>query len=77
VKFTVIGPILNQTTIAVGRAIREIGRLRRVYGRGRWRKRKGMARIRLDDGTTRTAELHWYEGHGTGRKEIKVKRFIA
>lgn len=76
-KFTVVGPILDQATIAVGARIREVARLRRIYGRGRWRKRKGIARIRLDDGTTRTAEVHWYEAHGIGRKEVKIKRFIS
>jgi hypothetical protein len=49
----------------------------RIYGRGRWRKRKGIARIWLDDGTTRTAEVHWYEAHGIGKKEVKIKRFIS
>jgi hypothetical protein len=77
VKFTVVGPILDQATIAVGARIREVARLRRIYGRGRWRKRKGIARIKLDDGTTRTAEVHWYEAHGIGRKEVKIKRFIS
>ena len=77
VRFTVVGPILDEATIAVGARIREVARLRRIYGRGRWRKRKGIARIRLDDGTTRTAEVHWYEAHGIGRKEVKIKRFIT
>jgi hypothetical protein len=76
VRFVVVGAILEQETIAQGRGIRELARLRRVYGLGRWRKRKGTARIRLDDGTTCTAELHWYEAHGVGRKELKIKRFI-
>jgi hypothetical protein len=48
-----------------------------IVGRGRWRKRKGIARIRLDDGTTRTAEVHWYEAHGIGKKEVKIKRFLS
>jgi len=77
VRFVVIGPILEEETIARGRGIRELARLRRRYGRGSWRKRKGIARIRFDDGTVRTAELHWYEAHGIGRKEYKIKRFIA
>jgi hypothetical protein len=76
-SFIVVGAILQQETIAAGRGIREIVRLRKVYGRGRWRKRKGIARIRLDDGTLRTAEIHWYEAHGIGRKELKIKRFLA
>ena len=76
-RFTVVGPIVDQATIAVGARIREVARLRRIYGHGRWRKRKGIARIRLYDGTTRTAEVHWYEAHGIGRKEVKIKRFIS
>ena len=76
VRFTIVGPILDQATIAVGGKIREVARLRRMYGRGRWRKRKGIARIRFSDGTTRTAEVHWYEAHGIGRKEVKIKRLI-
>ena len=76
-SFAIVGPILDQVTIAVGARIREIARLRRIYGRGKWRKRKGIARIRFDDGTTRTAEVHWYEAHGIGRKEVKIKRFIS
>lgn len=76
-KLELIGAILNQETIASGRGIRELARLRKVYGSGRWRKRKGIARIRFIDGTIRTAELHWYEAHGVGRKELKIKRFIT
>jgi len=76
VHFDLAGAILQQETIAVDRGIRELARLRRVYGAGRWRKRKGIARIKLNDGTLRTAELHWYEAHGIGRKELKIKRFL-
>ena len=76
VKIDVIGAILQQETIAVGRQIRVLARLRKAYGRGRWRKRKGVARIRLVDGSIRTAELHWYEAHGIGRKELKIKRLL-
>jgi len=77
VGFQLVGAILEQETIAVGRRIRELPRLLKFYGPGRWRKRKGIARIRLDDGTIRTAEIHWYEAHGIGRKELKIKRFVA
>lgn len=75
-RFEIVGAIVDEETIAEGRGIRELPRLRRVHGAGRWRKRKGIARIRLTDGTTRTAELHWYEAHGIGRKEFKIKRLI-
>lgn len=77
VTFVVVGAILDQETIAVGGSIRELARLRKVHGKGRWRKRKGFARIRFADGTIRTAELHGYEAHGIGRREIKIKRFLA
>ena len=60
-------------TIATGREIRQLPRLRRRHGKGRWRKRKGVARVRLQDGTVHTAEIHWYEAHGIGRREMKIK----
>jgi hypothetical protein len=50
--------------------------LRKTYGSGRWRKLKGIATISLNDGTICEAELHWYEAHGIGKKEIKIKRFL-
>jgi hypothetical protein len=68
VRFEVIGAIINIETFAVGNAIREIDRLRRVYGRGRWRKRKGIATVRLADGTIHQAEVHWYEAAVLGGK---------
>lgn len=74
--FTVIGEIADVETFAVGSGIRERRRLQRRYGKGRWRKRKGRARIRLDDGTMRDAELHWYEATGIGRRELKIKRYL-
>ena len=58
-----------------GRGIRELRRLVRTYGRGRWRKRKGIAVVRLTNGSLHAAELHWYEAAGIGRKEFKIKRF--
>lgn len=63
--------------IAAGRSIREYKRLRKKYGPGRWRKLKGNASIRLPDGTIHLAELHWYEAHGIGKKEIKIKRLLS
>jgi hypothetical protein len=62
--------------IAVGTAIRELPRLRKAYGTGRWRKLKGIATVRLADDTIAQAEVHWYEAHGIGRKEMKIKRFL-
>lgn len=75
-NFEIIGEITNIEIIAVGNSIRELERLRKTYGSGRWRKLKGFATISLDDGTIYEAELHWYEAHGIGKKEIKIKRFL-
>jgi len=74
--FEIVGPIANIERIAVGTSIRQLARLRRRYGRGRWRKLKGIAMVRLEDGELRRAEIHWYEAHGVGRVRHKIKRFI-
>ncbi len=75
--FEIVGPLSEIETIAVTRAVRELPRLRKFYGRGRWRKVKGVATIRLPNGRIREAELHWYEAHGIGRKEFKIKRLLT
>ena len=74
--FEIIGTIEDVETIAVGGRIREIMRLRSEFGAGRWRKLKGVARVRLANGNVRRAEVHWYEAHGVGRKKMKLKRFL-
>ena len=74
--FEVIGPLRHAKTIAVGRSIRELARLRRAYGRGRWQKRKAVAIVRLSDGFECEAEVHWYEATGIGRRELKIKRLM-
>ena len=74
--FEILGNITDIEPIAVGSAIREVVRLREQYGRGRWRKLKGLALIRLANGRIRRAELHWYEAHGIGKREIKRKRYM-
>ncbi len=74
--FEILGEIQWIETIAYGRSIRELRRLNRIYGKTTWRKRKGIAKIRLEDGAVRIAELHWYEGHGKGRKETKIKKYL-
>jgi len=74
--FEIVGEITQIEAIATGRRIRELARLRRQYGTGRWRKLKGVALVRLRSGAIRRAELHWYEAHGLGRKEIKRKRYV-
>jgi hypothetical protein len=75
-RFEILGEISGIETFATGSRIREIARLRRIYGRGRWRKRKGVARVRLSDGSVHLAELHWYEAAGIGRKEYKIKHLF-
>jgi hypothetical protein len=74
--FKIISEITNIEVIAIGDAIRDIARLKKSYGLGRWRKLKGIAMVRLSSGRIRRAELHWYEAHGIGKKEIKRKRYL-
>jgi hypothetical protein len=74
--FDIISGITGIQTLAAGSGIRERSRLRRRYGRGRWRKRKGFAQIRLPSGEIVQAELHWYEATGIGRREVKIKTLI-
>jgi hypothetical protein len=75
--FEIVGNIQDVETIAVGGRIRDIMRLRRQYGHGRWRKLKGIASVRLTNGSICLAEVHWYEAHGIGRKKMKIKRFLS
>ena len=75
-NFEILSEITEIETIARGPGIRDLDRLRRKYGQGRWRKLKGVARIRLASGRVRLAELHWYEAHGIGKKEFKRKRYL-
>jgi hypothetical protein len=75
-NFDIVDDIAEVETIATGSGIRELDRLRKMYGHGNWRKMKGTARVALPSGRTRVAELHWYEAHGIGKKEIKRKRYL-
>ena len=75
-SFEIVGEISNIETIAVGSSIRENARLRKVYGVGRWRKLKGIATVRLSNDAICKAEVHWYEAHGIGKKEFKLKRIL-
>ena len=75
-EFEIIGEITQVETIAVGRSLRILPRLRRMYGKGRWRKLKGVATIRLKSGILRQAELHWYEATGIGKREIRIKTYL-
>jgi hypothetical protein len=74
--FEILGEISDIETFATASGIREVARLRRIYGRGRWRKRKGVARVRLSDGSIHMAEVHWYEATGIGRREYKIKHLL-
>jgi hypothetical protein len=74
--FKIVGEIRSIETMTSGRGIRELRRLNRVYGKKAWRKCKGIAKVRLVDGTALLAELHWYEGHGKGKQEMKIKRYM-
>ena len=76
IEFTIIGNIERIENIAVNHRIRERSRLVEKYGEGRWFKRKGIATVELADGAIERAEVHWYEAHGIGRKDIKIKRYL-
>jgi hypothetical protein len=75
--FEISGKIENVETFASGKEIRELRRLEKLYGKGRWRKRKGVAMVKLSDGSIRKAEIHWYEATGIGKKEFKIKRYLG
>ena len=75
--FKIIGKIENIETIAVGRSIRILPFLNKQFGKGRWRKLKGTAMVeRLSNGRIRLAEIHWYEAHGIGKRNGKIKRWL-
>ena len=76
VYFETIGEIEDIETIAIGGRLRDIMRIQKQFGPGRWRKLKGIGKVRLESGRIRKAELHWYEAHGIGRKKMKIKRFL-
>lgn len=74
--FTVLSDITEIEVIAAGRSVHQRAQLRRRHGAGRWRKLKGVAMVKLADGSIRRAELHWFEAHGLGKKNLKIKRFL-
>ena len=75
-KFEVVGLVENVEVIASGPGVRVRSYLRKAYGRGRWRKVKGTATVRLPNGALRVVELHWYEAHGIGKRDLKIKRYL-
>jgi hypothetical protein len=74
--FEVVGEIEAVETIATGTSVQVRSLLRKIYGRGRWRKRKGIGTVRLQNGNMRRVELHWYEAHGIGRRDLKIKNYL-
>jgi hypothetical protein len=76
VRFRIISPIAEVEKVAEGRGIRILSYLNKTYGKGRWRKLKGVATIELEDGTVLDAEVHWFEAHGIGRRDFKIKRYL-
>jgi hypothetical protein len=74
--FEILGEITDIEVIARGRGIRNLARVRRKYGPGNWRKVKGRATVRMEDGSIHRTEIHWYEAHGIGRKRFKIKRTL-
>jgi hypothetical protein len=75
-EFEVVGQISNIEIIAVGSRIRILPYLEKTYGRGRWRKLKGVATVQLHNGELRKVELHWFEAHGIGRRDMKIKQYL-
>ena len=75
-KFEIVGEIEQAGTIASGRGVKIRSLLRKIHGRGRWRKRKGVATVRLANGKLRRVELHWYEAHGVGKRDFKIKQYL-
>ena len=73
IEFEIVGEVSNIQRIAAGPGVRDRVRLRKQYGVGRWRKLKGIANVRLVSGRIRLAEIHWYEAHGIGKREFKIK----
>jgi hypothetical protein len=76
-RFTVLSDVMEFQVVAAGKSVDRRSYLRRRYGPGRWRKLKEVAIVELVDGSTRRAELHWFEAHGIGKKDLKIKRFLA
>lgn len=74
-SFEIVTKIQHIETIATGRSIRELANLRKLFGRGNWRKCKGMTTVRFSNGIIARAEVHWYEAHGIGRRKEKIKKF--
>jgi len=75
-NFQIIGSVEGVQIIAVKHSIRDLKFLERMYGKGRWRKLKGIAKVQLENGRIRLAEIHWYEAHGIGKRQMKIKTYL-
>ncbi|MGH9401714.1 MAG: hypothetical protein ACRD2P_06370 [Terriglobia bacterium] len=75
-KFELVSSIANAEVVATGPGVRVRSHLSKAYGRARWRKMKGIATVRLPNGVLRTVELQWYEAHGIGKRDLKIKRYL-
>ena len=75
-KFEIVSRLENVSTIAAGTSVRMRTALRKAHGAGRWRKMKGIAAVRLANGQVRRVELHWYEAHGVGKRDFKIKTYL-
>ena len=75
-KFEIVAPVRNIEYIARGTSVKIRAYLHKTYGRGRWRKVKGIATVRLPNGAEHKVELHWYEAHGIGKRDMKIKRYL-
>ena len=75
-SFEIVGEIERVETIATGTGVKIRAFLRKVHGRGRWRKRKGVATVRLANDKLQRVELHWYEAHGIGKRDFKIKAYL-
>ncbi len=76
-NFEIISEITGIEIVAVGSGIRDLERLRKDYGKGRWRKMKGIATVRRDTGSVKVVELHWYEEQSIGKRELRIKRNVS
>ena len=74
IRFQILGEIRNTQIIARGRSVRDRRRLDRMYGRGDWRKLKGVALVHDEYNEIYEAEIHWYEAHGIGKRQLKIKK---
>lgn len=75
-NFQIIGSVEDVEIIAIRHSIRDLRFLERLYGKSRWRKLKGIAKVQLENGRIRLAEVHWYEAHGVGKRQLKIKRYL-